>query len=163
MNAAISERARSNDFDRGFVSVERRHEGSLKLQKMPCTKGAGFLCRVEKVGRSVSVLRPPVLLSPIAGGREASPVLRPIDRGCNTGGSNGAQRAAPSGTWAPSERGRQLRRPYFRTTRRPCSRMSALYRSIWPASPAQLRARFFRAWASASLCANFTKRRHSVD
>jgi hypothetical protein len=37
MNAAISERARSNDFDRGFVASS----GGMRLtqtQKMPCTK-----------------------------------------------------------------------------------------------------------------------------
>jgi hypothetical protein len=36
------------------------------------------------------------------------------------------------------EGGRQLRRPYFETAGRRCSRMSTLYRSIWPASLAQL-------------------------
>ena len=61
-----------------------------------------------------------------------------------------------------NERGCQLRRPYSWSTRR-CSRTSALYRSIWPASPDQVRARFFKTWASASFCANFIKRRHSAD
>ena len=57
---------------------------------------------------------------------------------------------------------RQLRRPYFWTTRR-CSRMSALYRSIWPASLDQLWAIFLRISASAALCAVRIKRRHSAD
>jgi hypothetical protein len=61
------------------------------------------------------------------------------------------------------EEARQLRRPYFRTTRRPCSRMSALYMSIWLASLDQLEERFLRTPASGSLCANFIKRRHSAD
>jgi hypothetical protein len=38
---------------------------------------------------------------------------------------------------------RQLRRPYFRG----CSRASALYRSIWPASLDQLEEIFLRTWA----------------
>ena len=53
--------------------------------------------------------------------------------------------------------GHQLGRPYFWTAR--WLRSNALYRSIWPASPAQLRERFFRAWASASVGASFIKRR----
>src|SRR6202030_124932 len=60
-----------------------------------------------------------------------------------------------------TERGRQLRRPYFRAMR-PCSRTSALYRSIWPASLDQLEERFLRASASASLFADLSKRRHSA-
>jgi hypothetical protein len=59
------------------------------------------------------------------------------------------------------ERGRQLTRPYSLTTRR--LRTSSLYRSIWPASPSQLREINFSARTSASLCADFTKRRHSAD
>jgi hypothetical protein len=55
---------------------------------------------------------------------------------------------------------RQLRRPYFRM--RPCSRTSALYRSIWPASLDQLEEIFLRTSASCLLCANFTRRRHSA-
>ena len=46
MNAAISERALSNDLDRGFAASS----GGMKFtqtQKLPCTKGAGFLCRVS--------------------------------------------------------------------------------------------------------------------
>jgi hypothetical protein len=46
MNAAISERARSNDFDRSFVASS----GGIRLtqtQRMPCTKGAGSQCRVS--------------------------------------------------------------------------------------------------------------------
>jgi hypothetical protein len=60
-----------------------------------------------------------------------------------------------------NERGRQLRRPYFREMR-PRSRTSALYRSIWPASLDQLEERFLRTSASSLLCANFTRRRHSA-
>ena len=60
-----------------------------------------------------------------------------------------------------NERGRQLRRPYFRVMR-PCSRTSALYRSIWPASLNQLEEIFLRTSASCLLCANFTRRRHSA-
>src|ERR1700736_1730502 len=42
------------------------------------------------------------------------------------------------------EGGRQLRRPYFETAGRRCSRMSTMYRSIWPESIAQLHGRFIR-------------------
>jgi hypothetical protein len=54
-------------------------------------------------------------------------------------------------------------RLYFWTTLRLCSRMSALYRSIWPASLDQLDARFLRTWACASLSARPIKRTHSAD
>jgi hypothetical protein len=59
-----------------------------------------------------------------------------------------------------NERAPQLRRPYFRA--RPCSRTSALYRSIWPASLDQVEERFRRTSASSLLCANFIRRRHSA-
>jgi hypothetical protein len=60
-----------------------------------------------------------------------------------------------------NERGRQLRWPYFRTMRL-CSRTSALYRSIWPASLDQLQERFLRTSASVLVCVNFIRRRHSA-
>jgi hypothetical protein len=66
----------------------------------------------------------------------------------------------------PSRSGRRSGMPkrlYFWTTLRLCSRMSALYRSIWPASLDQLDARFLRTWACASLCARPIKRTHSAD
>jgi hypothetical protein len=73
-----------------------------------------------------------------------------------TGPLRANQRAGPD-----NERDRQLRRPYFRIVR-PCSRTSALYRSIWPASLVQLEEIFFRTSASCLLCASFTRRRHSA-
>jgi hypothetical protein len=81
-------------------------------------------------------------------------------------GQRGHVRKVPMGDiagCAQYERGRQLRRPYFRTTWRPCSRVISRYRSIWPASLAQVEERFLRTSTSLSFSANFIKRRHSAD